>query len=80
MSEIKAEYFPPKVDIILQNEIPTDFYVIVSGAVVKHLSLPLTFSFYAISDAKSELYLKVQDVVTYKNGTEQVCFTSAALH
>ncbi|XP_074355698.1 potassium channel KAT3-like [Apium graveolens] len=33
VSEIKAEYFPPKVEIILQNEIPTDFYVIVSGAV-----------------------------------------------
>ncbi|CAH2075739.1 unnamed protein product, partial [Thlaspi arvense] len=33
VSEIKAEYFPPKVDIILQNEIPTDFYIVVSGAV-----------------------------------------------
>lgn len=31
---MKAEYFPPKVEIILQNEIPTDFYVVVSGAVV----------------------------------------------
>lgn len=31
---MKAEYFPPKVDIVLQNEIPTDFYIIVSGAVV----------------------------------------------
>ncbi|XP_019157677.1 PREDICTED: potassium channel KAT3-like isoform X1 [Ipomoea nil] len=31
--ELKAEYFPPKVDIIIQNEIPTDFYVIVSGEV-----------------------------------------------
>ncbi|KAJ8529160.1 hypothetical protein K7X08_035995 [Anisodus acutangulus] len=33
VSEIKAEYFPPKVDIVIQNEIPTDFYIIVSGAV-----------------------------------------------
>ncbi|XP_044464837.1 potassium channel KAT3 isoform X2 [Mangifera indica] len=33
VSELKAEYFPPKVEIILQNEIPTDFYIIVSGAV-----------------------------------------------
>ncbi|XP_027182280.1 potassium channel KAT3-like [Coffea eugenioides] len=31
--EMKAEYFPPKVDIIIQNEISTDFYIIVSGAV-----------------------------------------------
>lgn len=34
---MKAEYFPPKVEIILQNEIPTDFYIVVSGAVVKFL-------------------------------------------
>ncbi|PHT94286.1 Potassium channel AKT1 [Capsicum annuum] len=33
VSEIKAEYFPPKVDIVIQNEIPTDFYILVSGAV-----------------------------------------------
>ncbi|KAL6215196.1 hypothetical protein ACLB2K_014627 [Fragaria x ananassa] len=32
VSEMKAEYFPPKVDIILQNEIPTDFYILVTGA------------------------------------------------
>lgn len=34
VAEMKAEYFPPKVEIILQNEFPTDFYIIVSGAVV----------------------------------------------
>nr|XP_034920614.1 potassium channel KAT3-like [Populus alba] len=33
VSEMKAEYFPPKVEIILQNEIPTEFYVLVTGAV-----------------------------------------------
>ncbi|KAK8649957.1 hypothetical protein V6N13_139610 [Hibiscus sabdariffa] len=33
VSEMKAEYFPPKVEIILQNEIPTDFFILVSGAV-----------------------------------------------
>ncbi|XP_038993838.1 potassium channel KAT3 [Hibiscus syriacus] len=33
VSEMKAEFFPPKVEIILQNEIPTDFYLLVSGAV-----------------------------------------------
>ncbi|ONH98235.1 hypothetical protein PRUPE_7G237400 [Prunus persica] len=31
VSEMKAEYFPPKEDIILQNEAPTDFYVLVTG-------------------------------------------------
>lgn len=33
VSDLKAEFFPPKVEIILQNEIPTDFYIVVSGAV-----------------------------------------------
>ncbi|XP_057248407.1 potassium channel AKT1, partial [Beta vulgaris subsp. vulgaris] len=32
VSETKAEYFPPKEDVILQNEAPTDLYVLVSGA------------------------------------------------
>ncbi|KAJ6862391.1 potassium channel KAT3 [Populus alba x Populus x berolinensis] len=31
VTEMKAEYFPPKVEIILQNEIPTEFYILVSG-------------------------------------------------
>lgn len=31
---MKAEYFPPKEDIILQNEAPTDFYVLVTGVAV----------------------------------------------
>ncbi|XP_074280504.1 potassium channel AKT1-like isoform X2 [Silene latifolia] len=32
VSEMKAEYFPPKEDVILQNEAPTDLYVLVSGS------------------------------------------------
>uniref|UniRef100_A0A0D9VE84 Potassium channel n=1 Tax=Leersia perrieri TaxID=77586 RepID=A0A0D9VE84_9ORYZ len=31
--EVQAEYFPPKEDIILQNEGEADIYIIVSGAV-----------------------------------------------
>ncbi|XP_047327503.1 potassium channel AKT1-like [Impatiens glandulifera] len=31
VSEMKAEYFPPKEDVILQNEAPTDFYIVVVG-------------------------------------------------
>ncbi|KAF9662465.1 hypothetical protein SADUNF_Sadunf18G0056000 [Salix dunnii] len=34
VSEMEAEYFPPKEDVILQNEAPTDFYILVTGAVV----------------------------------------------
>ncbi|KAK4485849.1 hypothetical protein RD792_008496 [Penstemon davidsonii] len=33
VSEMKPEYFPPREDIILQNEAPTDFYILVNGAV-----------------------------------------------
>ena len=40
---MKPEYFPPKEDLILQNEAPTDLYVLVTGAVVR-TSLSLSFS------------------------------------
>uniref|UniRef100_A0A1U7VYT4 Potassium channel n=1 Tax=Nicotiana sylvestris TaxID=4096 RepID=A0A1U7VYT4_NICSY len=33
VSEMKAEYFLPKEDVILQNEAPTDFYILVTGDV-----------------------------------------------
>ncbi|KAH7652133.1 Potassium channel voltage-dependent EAG/ELK/ERG protein [Dioscorea alata] len=33
VSEMKAEYFPPREDVILQNEAPTDFYIVVTGSV-----------------------------------------------
>lgn len=73
VSEMKAEYYPPKVEIILQNEIPTDFYILVSGEVVCLLSFSLKQS-YIILDMKLEICFKLQDVLTYKNGTEQVCY------
>ncbi|XP_027364339.1 potassium channel KAT3-like [Abrus precatorius] len=33
VSDMEAEYFPPKEDVVLQNESSTDLYVLVSGAV-----------------------------------------------
>ncbi|CAO2842195.1 unnamed protein product [Amaranthus hypochondriacus] len=33
VSEMDAEYFPPREDVIIQNEFPTDIYILVSGAV-----------------------------------------------
>ena len=30
---MKAEYIPPREDVILQNEVPDDVYIIVSGEV-----------------------------------------------
>ncbi|KAL5190075.1 Potassium channel AKT1 [Glycine soja] len=32
VTEMRAEYFPPKEDVILQNEAPTDLYIVVTGA------------------------------------------------
>ena len=31
---MEAEYFPPKEDVMLQNESSTELYVLVSGVVV----------------------------------------------
>lgn len=31
VSDMKAEFFPPKEDVILHNEAPTDFYIMVTG-------------------------------------------------
>lgn len=33
VTQMKAEYLPPREDIIMQNEAPDDVYVIVSGEV-----------------------------------------------
>ncbi|RWR89113.1 inward rectifying potassium channel [Cinnamomum micranthum f. kanehirae] len=39
VSEMQAEYFPPKEDVLLQNEAPNDIYILVSGTVefIEHL-------------------------------------------
>lgn len=33
VAKIKAEYLPPREDVIMQNETPDDVYIIVSGEV-----------------------------------------------
>lgn len=33
VAEMKAEYIPPKEDVIMQNEAPDDIYIVVSGEV-----------------------------------------------
>ncbi|GKF33952.1 putative reverse transcriptase domain-containing protein, partial [Tanacetum coccineum] len=67
VSEMKAEYFPPKEDVILQNEAPTDFYILVTGAVVLelimkdgprrgvHLNVNKTEVFWPRGDPRSRL-------------------------
>lgn len=42
---MKPEYFPPKEDVILQNEAPTDFYIVVTGAMVTANCLRFCFFF-----------------------------------
>lgn len=36
VSEMQVEYFPPKEDVVLQNDAPSDLYIIVSGSVVSN--------------------------------------------
>lgn len=44
VAEMKPEYFPPREDIILQNEASNDIYIVVSGEVVsKQFSSPNVF-------------------------------------
>lgn len=33
VSEMKVEYVPPAEDVILQNEAPTDFFILLTGSV-----------------------------------------------
>jgi len=37
VTAMEAEYFPPRELVILQNEAPTDVYILISGAVVSTL-------------------------------------------
>lgn len=47
VTELKAEFFPPKEDVVLQNESPTDFYIMVVGAAVRY-SLSLSPYFHLL--------------------------------
>lgn len=74
--EVQAEYFPPKEDIMLQNEGAADIYIIVSGAVVSFLS-PLRVSNKIWTSLFSKLITLfmlpyLQNLITTVNGNEQV--------
>lgn len=54
VTEMKAEYFPPKEDVFLQNEAPTDFYILVTGAAVRfYIHIFFYFLFYIIYSLKN---------------------------
>ena len=57
VSEMKAEYFPPKEDVILQNEAPTDFYVLVTGSVVSSKFPPFRIVFPPIELNGPEFFI-----------------------
>jgi hypothetical protein len=60
---MEAEYFPPKEDVMLQNESPTEFYMLVSDAVVSELK-PLNM----LTESKEEICNKL----TIKHEQNQV--------
>lgn len=47
---MKAEYYPPNEDVILQNEGPTEMYILVTGAVVRtpSSSPPPSFALFPV--------------------------------
>ncbi|KAG6537364.1 hypothetical protein ZIOFF_002453 [Zingiber officinale] len=48
VSEMKAEYYPPREDVIMQNKAPTDFYILVTSTTVKE-SFHLRILFFHIT-------------------------------
>uniref|UniRef100_K4A3D9 Potassium channel n=1 Tax=Setaria italica TaxID=4555 RepID=K4A3D9_SETIT len=40
VSEMNAEYFAPREDFILQNQAPSDFYILVTGSVLAGMARP----------------------------------------
>uniref|UniRef100_A0A0A9C028 Uncharacterized protein n=1 Tax=Arundo donax TaxID=35708 RepID=A0A0A9C028_ARUDO len=64
VTAMEAEYFPPRELVILQNEAPTDVYILVSGAVVSafivlmiviFLQFPNVHACYHLLDRKNGL-------------------------
>lgn len=77
---MKAEYIPPKEDIILQNEAPTEMYILVTGAVVRAASssaqtlislLFLCVFVWGLILAFVIIFVS-QDLIRKANGAEQV--------
>ncbi|GLJ41654.1 hypothetical protein SUGI_0862050 [Cryptomeria japonica] len=67
VAEMKGEYFPPNLDIILKNQIPGDFYIIVSGTV--NSSYHIHLNTFNIDIKLSTVYL--HNIFTHANGSEQ---------
>lgn len=78
---MKGEYFPPREDIILQNEAPTDMYIMVTGAVVHTLSLSLSLSPCVRACVRVlMLFLWLQELIKDKNGGKVVSLFLMKFH
>lgn len=54
---MKAEYFPPREDVILQNEAPTDMYILVTGSVVRNIITLHDTSIWYIRNIRIYIYM-----------------------
>ena len=45
VTEMNAEYIPPGEEVILQNEAPTELYILVTGVVVRERSTQCFYVF-----------------------------------
>lgn len=73
-----VEYFPPKEDVILQNETPTDLYILISGAVVSELidTHQMHYRYilkYTCLTFRFEIDLWWQILIEHIDGHDQVC-------
>ncbi|XP_020597290.1 potassium channel KAT3 [Phalaenopsis equestris] len=71
VSEMKAEYFPPKANVILQKEIPMDFYIIIAGELVRITPGLCTTVYISLFSSYNKTF-NIQEVLTNENGTEKV--------
>lgn len=70
---MSIEYFSPNKDVILQDEAPTDFYIIANGAVVTAGSLYIHSSFsFSTMLILFYLYIDPQELLIMKNGVQKV--------
>jgi hypothetical protein len=72
---MKAEYFPPKEDVILQNEAPTDLYILVTGAVVRTTILPTPknkINMCVLSGNVRDIFLSIAIIFTLKHMKEKM--------
>ncbi|KAI3978263.1 hypothetical protein MKX01_003426 [Papaver californicum] len=70
VSEMEHEFFPPKEDVILQNETPTDFYILVTGTVIGELRTGDIFGEIGVLCYKPQLFqVRTKNCANVRDGT-----------